>query len=199
MRSKHMKNLVLATQNKGKLEEFSELLAPLSWQVSSLGDFSDESPDETGTTFVENAIIKARFACQCAGLPAIADDSGLVVEALNGAPGVISARYAGEGKSANEHNAKLLEAMQGIPVEQRQAHFFCCLVFLRHKDDPEPIICTAKWHGRILEAPRGNKGFGYNPVFLDESTGLSAAEMSSEQKNEISHRGQALRMLLDVL
>lgn len=194
-----MKNLVLATQNQGKLQEFSELLAPLDWQVTSLSDYSDVSPEETGTTFVENAIIKARFACHCSGLPAIADDSGLVVEALNGAPGVYSARYAGEGKSAVEHNAKLLEALKDVPSEKRQAHFFCCIVFLRHENDPEPIICTAKWHGRILEKPQGNKGFGYNPVFFDPSVGLSAAQMDSDMKNSLSHRGQALRQLLEQL
>jgi XTP/dITP diphosphohydrolase len=151
--------------------------------------------DETGLTFVENAILKARNAAQHTGLPAIADDSGLEVDFLNGAPGIYSARYAGDGGSA-ANNAKLLEALAGVPEAGRSARFQCLLVYLRHADDPTPIICQGTWEGWILEAPRGAAGFGYDPLFFVPTEGLSAAELPAERKNTLSHRGQALRCLL---
>ena len=158
-----------------------------------------ESPEETGLTFVENALIKARAACAATGLPALADDSGVVVDALGGAPGVRSARYAGAGASDADNVAKLLEALAEVAPRERGAAFVCSIVYLRHARDPCPIVCEGVWRGRILEAPRGSGGFGYDPVFFIEVLGRTAAELSRTDKNAVSHRGQALAQLLDRL
>jgi XTP/dITP diphosphohydrolase len=190
--------VVLASSNKGKVREFSELLAGRGMTVVPQSDFAVPDADETGLTFVENAILKARNAAVHTGLAAIADDSGLEVDYLNGAPGIYSARYAGEGGSA-ANNAKLLEALADVATEQRGARFQCVLVYLRHADDPTPVICQGTWEGRILTALRGEAGFGYDPLFWVPEEGCSSAELSAERKNELSHRGQALRCLLKAL
>jgi XTP/dITP diphosphohydrolase len=190
--------VVLASSNKGKVREFSELLAGRGMTVVPQSDFAVPDADETGLTFVENAILKARNAAVHTGLAAIADDSGLQVDYLNGAPGIYSARYAGEGGSA-ANNAKLLEALADVATEQRGARFQCVLVYLRHADDPTPVICQGTWEGRILTALRGEAGFGYDPLFWVPEEGCSSAELSAERKNVLSHRGQALRCLLKAL
>ena len=190
--------VVLASSNKGKVREFSELLSGRGMAVVPQSDFAVSDADETGLTFVENAILKARNAAVHTGLAAIADDSGLEVDYLNGAPGIYSARYAGDGGSA-ANNAKLLQALADVATEQRGARFQCVLVYLRHADDPTPIICQGTWEGRILTAPRGEAGFGYDPLFWVPEEGCSSAELSAERKNELSHRGQALRCLLKAL
>ncbi|MCW9079736.1 MAG: RdgB/HAM1 family non-canonical purine NTP pyrophosphatase [Gammaproteobacteria bacterium] len=190
--------VVLASSNKGKVREFSELLADRDMTVVPQSDFAVPDADETGLTFVENAILKARNAAAHTDLPAIADDSGLEVDFLNGAPGIYSARYAGEGGSA-ANNAKLLQALNGVEEQQRGARFQCLLVYLRHADDPTPIICQGTWEGRILTSLRGQEGFGYDPLFFVPEEGCSAAELPAERKNELSHRGQALRCLLAAL
>ena len=189
------RRIVLATGNKGKVREFSELLSARDIRVVPQSDFAVPEADEIGLTFVENAIIKARNAAAHTGLPAIADDSGLEVDHLKGAPGIYSARYAGDDGSA-ANNAKLITALDGVPEEQRAARFQCVLVYLRHADDPTPIICQGTWEGRILTAQRGDAGFGYDPLFYVPDEGCSAAELPAERKNELSHRGQALRCLL---
>ena len=191
-------HVVLASSNKGKVREFSELLAGRGMTVVPQSDFAVPDADETGLTFVENAILKARNAAVHTGLAAIADDSGLEVDYLNGAPGIYSARYAGEGGSA-ANNAKLLEALADVATEQRGARFQCVLVYLRHADDPTPVVCQGTWEGRILTALRGEAGFGYDPLFWVPEEGCSSAELSAERKNELSHRGQALRCLLKAL
>lgn len=190
--------IVLATGNKGKVREFGELLAACHIEVVPQSDFGVPDADETGLTFVENAILKARNAAAHTGMAAIADDSGLEVDHLNGAPGIYSARYAGDGGSA-ANNAKLLEALDGVPETARSARFQCVLVYLRHADDPTPLICQGTWEGRILTAPRGDAGFGYDPLFFVPDEGVSAAELAAERKNALSHRGQALRCLLQRL
>ena len=190
--------VVLASSNKGKVREFSELLSGRGMAVVPQSDFAVADADETGLTFVENAILKARNAAVHTGLAAIADDSGLEVDYLNGAPGIYSARYAGDGGSA-ANNAKLLEALADVATEQRGARFQCVLVYLRHADDPTPVICQGTWEGRILTALRGEAGFGYDPLFWVPEEGCSSAELSAERKNELSHRGQALRCLLKAL
>jgi XTP/dITP diphosphohydrolase len=190
--------VVLASSNKGKVREFSELLADRGMTVVPQSDFAVPDADETGLTFVENAILKARNAAAHTDLPAIADDSGLEVDFLNGAPGIYSARYAGEGGSA-ANNVKLLQALSGVEEEQRGARFQCLLVYLRHADDPTPIICQGTWEGRILTSVRGEEGFGYDPLFFVPEEGCTAAELPAERKNELSHRGQALRRLLAAL
>jgi XTP/dITP diphosphohydrolase len=190
--------IVLASGNRGKLREFGELLAEHAIDVLPQSDFGVPETEETGLTFVENAILKARNAAAHTGLPAIADDSGLEVDFLNGAPGIYSARYAGDaGDTAN--NGKLLRALEGVEAEQRGARFQCLLVFLRHADDPTPVICQGTWEGRILSSEQGGAGFGYDPVFYVPGEGCSAAELSAERKNALSHRGQALRCLLGAL
>ena len=190
-----MKTLVLASHNAGKLAEMREILADLPLQVTSAAELGLGDVEETGLTFVENALLKARAACQATGLPALADDSGLIVDALGGAPGLYSARYAGLPGNAAANNAKLLEAMAGIPDGERGARFYAVIVLLRHATDPQPLICEGRWEGRITHAPRGTHGFGYNPVFLDERHGLTAAEMEPALKNAISHRAVALQQL----
>lgn len=192
------RRVVLASSNKGKVKEFSALLAGRDITVVPQSDFGVPDADETGLTFVENAILKARNAAAHTGLPAIADDSGLEVDFLNGAPGIYSARYAGQGGSS-ANNDKLLHVLSGVEEEQRGARFQCLLVYLRHADDPTPIICQGTWEGRILTALRGDAGFGYDPLFYVPDEACSAAELSAERKNEISHRGQALRCLLAAL
>jgi XTP/dITP diphosphohydrolase len=191
--------VVLATGNKGKVKEFGELLTERRIQVVPQSDFAVPDVDETGLTFVENAILKARNAAAHTGLPAIADDSGLEVDHLNGAPGIYSARYAGPAGDSAANNARLLQALAGVPEDRRGARFQCLLVYLRHTDDPTPLICQGTWEGSILQAPRGDAGFGYDPLFLVPGDDCSAAELSAERKNALSHRGQALRCLLAAL
>ncbi len=194
-----MKRIVLASGNRGKVREFNELLAGLDLEVVPQSEFGVPDAAETGLSFVENAIIKARNAAQHTGLPALADDSGLEVDALHGAPGIHSARYAGPGASDRENLDKLLAELKDVPDEQRSARFQCVIVFLRHAADPTPIICQGTWEGRILHAPRGANGFGYDPVFYVPTHDCSAAELPSEVKNRLSHRGQALAKLLGIL
>lgn len=186
--------LVLASGNEGKLREFRRLLAPLSIDVVAQSDLRIPEADEPHATFVENALAKARHASACAKLPALADDSGVCVEALGGAPGVQSARYAGDPRSDARNNEKLVAMLRG--VADRRAHYACVLVLVRHADDPEPIIAEGRWHGRIVDTPRGDGGFGYDPHFEDLATGLTGAELPLERKNELSHRGKAMRALI---
>lgn len=190
--------VVLASNNKGKLRELGELLAGHHMEIVPQGDFDIPEAVEDGLSFVENALIKARHAAALSGLPAIADDSGLEVDALNGQPGIHSARYAGDGGDA-ANNRKLLEALAGVPEAERSARFQCVMVFMRHAEDPTPLICQGAWEGRILETPRGENGFGYDPLFWVESEQASAAELPAEVKNAQSHRGQALRCLVERL
>jgi XTP/dITP diphosphohydrolase len=191
---------VLATGNAGKLAELTALLADagLDVRVTAQSDLKISAPPETGTTFVENALLKARHAARVSGLPAIADDSGLVVPALGGAPGVRSARYAGERADDRANIAKLLGALEA-PGLDRAAKFYCVLVALEHCDDPAPLIAAGAWAGQIARAPRGNGGFGYDPVFLDPTLGRTAAELGAAEKNRVSHRGTALRALIEQL
>lgn len=191
--------VVIATGNAGKLREFKTLLAAREIEVVPQSDFAVPEADETGLTFVENAILKARNAATHTGLPAIADDSGIEVDYLNGAPGIYSARYAGSGGDGPRNNAKLLDALAGVPEAQRDARFQCLLVYLRHAEDPTPLICQGTWEGRILERPAGEGGFGYDPVFFVPTDNCSAAELAPDRKNDISHRGQAMRALLQAL
>lgn len=191
-----MSDLVLASRNTKKLIELQALLAPLGFRAQLVSAFSDEEVAETAPTFVENALLKARHAARVSGLAAIADDSGLEVDALRGAPGVLSARYAGEPSNDAANNAKLLVALRGVPASQRGARFVSALVWLRHADDPVPLIAIGTWPGRILEAPQGSQGFGYDPLFWVEAHGKSAAELSPAVKNRISHRARAMRALL---
>ena len=190
------KSVVLASGNPGKLRELRQMLAPLGWELLPQSQFDAGEVPETGLTFVENAIIKARHAARISGLPAIADDSGLAVDALQGAPGIYSARYAGEGARDDENVSKLLHKLGGVPPSARTARFHCLTVFLTHSGDPTPVICEGVWEGRILLEPRGDNGFGYDPVFFVPEQGCSAAELASEMKNAMSHRGKAVRQLL---
>jgi len=191
--------IVLASNNAGKVREINQLLEGAGIRVVPQGDFGVPEAEETGLSFVENAILKARNAAQHSGLPAIADDSGIEVDALHGAPGIYSARYAGPGASDAENVAKLLHALESVPEAERSARFQCLLVFLRHAADPTPLICQGTWEGHILQAPQGDNGFGYDPVFYVPTRGCSAAELDSTVKNELSHRGQALRRLRQLL
>jgi XTP/dITP diphosphohydrolase len=186
--------LVLASGNEGKLREFRRLLAPLGIEVIPQAELDIPEAPEPHVTFVENALAKARHASALAGLPALADDSGVCVRALGGAPGVQSARYGGEPRSDARNNTRLIAELQG--VTDRRAHYVCVLVLLRHAGDPEPVIAEGAWHGVIVDGPRGAGGFGYDPHFLDEASGLTGAELPLEQKNAISHRGKAMRALL---
>ncbi|MCO7263349.1 XTP/dITP diphosphatase [Dickeya zeae] len=194
-----MQNVVLATGNAGKVRELAGLLADFGLDVVAQTTLGVDSAEETGLTFIENAILKARHAARATGLPAIADDSGLAVNALGGAPGIYSARYAGEDASDRQNLDKLLAVLDNVPDEQRQASFHCVLVYLRHADDPTPLVCHGSWQGVITRAPAGEGGFGYDPVFFVPQLGKTAAELSREEKNAHSHRGQALRQLLDTL
>jgi len=184
--------LVIASGNAGKLKELSSMLTPLGWTVRSQGDWKISEAVEDGKTFIENALIKARHAARGTGLPALGDDSGLLVDALRGRPGLYSARYAGSEADDQNNNQKLLTELQGVPGPKRTAHFYCAMVFVRHADDPAPLISTGKWPGRILEQARGKGGFGYDPIFLVPGSECSSAELSSEVKNSLSHRGLAL-------
>jgi XTP/dITP diphosphohydrolase len=194
-----MKRIVLASANKGKVREINQILAGLDLEVVPQTEFAVPEIEETGLTFVENAILKARNAAQHTGLPAIADDSGLEVDALKGAPGIYSARYAGEGASDEQNLSKLLNTLEGVPEAGRGARFQCLMVYMEHELDPTPIICQGTWEGRITEAPQGESGFGYDPVFYVPAHGCTAAELSAEEKNRLSHRGQALQLLLKAL
>ncbi|KFZ39256.1 nucleoside-triphosphate diphosphatase [Shewanella mangrovi] len=191
-----MQKFVLASGNKGKLKEFAEMFAQYDIQVLPQSDFAVEEVPETGTTFVENAIIKARHAAAVTGLPAIADDSGLEVDALQGAPGIYSARYSGENATAVTNYTKLLDALKEKNAP-RTARFQCILVYMRHAKDPTPIICQAAWEGEIGFDVKGENGHGYDPIFIPQGMQQTAAELSSELKNELSHRGKALNLLLD--
>jgi XTP/dITP diphosphohydrolase len=190
-----MQRIVLASSNQGKLVEFNEMLADSGFEVITQGSLGISDADETGLTFVENALLKARHAALASGLPALADDSGLCVDHLHGAPGLYSARYSGGHGDAAANNARLLKELDGVPECDRGAFFICVLVLLQHADDPAPLIAEGRWHGRILNEGRGTGGFGYNPVFLPEGCSESVAEMDSPLKNKLSHRGQALAKL----
>ncbi|MBT8420339.1 MAG: RdgB/HAM1 family non-canonical purine NTP pyrophosphatase [Gammaproteobacteria bacterium] len=194
-----MKKVVLASSNPGKLRELNDLLAPLDITLAPQSDFGVQDVDETGTTFVENAILKARHAASVSGLPAIADDSGIVVDHLGGAPGIYSARYAGKDASDEKNLVRLLDALSGVPESGRGARFKCLMVYMAHGEDPTPVIAEGTWEGRILLAPRGENGFGYDPVFHVPTHGCSSAELPSAVKNALSHRGQAVRGLIERL
>jgi len=191
--------IVLASNNPGKVREIGAMLEDSGIEILPQSRFAVEAVEETGLTFVENALLKARHAAEQAGLPAIADDSGLVVDALNGAPGIHSARYAGEGASDADNLQKLLEALANVPDAQRTARFVCLMVYLRHPGDPLPVICQGIWEGRITTAPAGEGGFGYDPVFFVPEKGCTSAELPPAEKNRLSHRGQALRCLTEAL
>ncbi|MGD8619593.1 MAG: RdgB/HAM1 family non-canonical purine NTP pyrophosphatase [Gammaproteobacteria bacterium] len=194
-----MKQIVLASSNPGKVREINRLLANLELHAHPQGEYGVVDAEETGLTFVENAIIKARNAASHTGLPAIADDSGIEVDALNGAPGIHSARFAGPGASDRTNLEKLLDELQEVPETERSARFQCLMVYLRHANDPTPIICQGTWEGSILLEPRGENGFGYDPVFYVPTHGCSSAELAADVKNSLSHRGQALRQLAAAL
>lgn len=189
------RRIVLASGNKGKLKEFSEILNPINFDVVSQGELGVIDAEETGLSFVENAILKARHACAVTGLPAISDDSGLEVDALCGAPGIYSARFAGEGATDALNIEKLLGELAELDESQRTARFRCVLVCMRHENDPTPLIALGTWEGRILAAPQGENGFGYDPIFWAPEFDCAAAELSSEQKRSVSHRGKAVAEL----
>jgi len=188
--------IVLASGNKGKLKEFQLLLGQEGFEVLPQSDFDFPEAIEDGLSFVENAIIKARHACRHTGLPAMADDSGLAVDALRGQPGIYSARFAGEGASDADNNQKLLNSLVGLSTQERRARFHCVLVYMRHSEDPTPIICHGQWEGQILQQLSGDNGFGYDPLFYVPELDCASAELSKEQKNKISHRGKAMKVLL---
>ncbi len=188
--------VVLASGNAGKVRELRQLLEPLNIEVLPQSDFNVPNVAETGLSFVENAILKARHAAMHAQLPAIADDSGIEVDALQGAPGIYSARYAGEGASDADNVRKLIRELSTVPAANRTARYRCALVFMRWEKDPSPIVCQASWEGRLLDAPRGSGGFGYDPIFELPDRGLTAAELQPAEKNALSHRGKALQMLV---
>jgi XTP/dITP diphosphohydrolase len=192
-------DIVLASSNPGKVREINQLLAALDLQVRPQSEFNVVDAEETGLTFVENAILKARNAARHTGLPAIADDSGIEVDALKGAPGIYSARFAGSGASDQDNLDRLLTELEGVPEEQRSARFQCLMVFMRHASDPTPLICQGTWEGRILTTARGDNGFGYDPVFYVPTHDCSSAELPADVKNSLSHRGQALRQLVSAL
>lgn len=188
--------IVLASNNAGKLREFKALFNTSDIHIVPQSEFNVEDAIEDGLSFVENAIIKARHACEITGLPAIADDSGLEVDALNGEPGIYSARYSGEHGNDHAHNQKILENLAGVPTAQRTGRFQCVLAFMRHAADPTPLITQASWEGLILEAERGVNGFGYDPLFWVPDKECSSAELPSDEKNRISHRGKALALFI---
>jgi len=185
--------IAIASSNRGKLAELRQLLAPLGFDLLSQGDLNIASAPETAQTFIENSLEKARHVCRQSGLPAIADDSGIVVDALNGAPGILSARFAGNGASDADNNAKLVAALAG--ADSTDAHFYCALVYLRTPSDPAPLVSIARWHGRIVSTPRGDGGFGYDPHFYIDELGRTAAELTASEKAQHSHRGKAMRKL----
>lgn len=191
------KIVVLASNNRGKLREFSAMFETLHIDIRPQADYGIPEAEETGLTFIENAIVKARNACEHSGLPAMADDSGIEVDALQGAPGIYSARYAGPNCDDQANNEKLVAALRGVPAVERTARYRACLVYMRHAADPAPIIAEGVWEGRIIDDPRGENGFGYDPYFLLPSRGITSAELPPEEKNQISHRAMALRILLE--
>lgn len=190
-----MQRLVLATSNRGKLAELQPLMADAGFTLVTQGELGVDDAIEDGLTFIENALKKARHACLATGLPALADDSGLVVPSLGGEPGLYSARYAGAHGDHAANIGKLLQRLHGVDGDGRAAYFHCAIVLLRHAADPQPWVFEGSWHGRVLDAPRGDGGFGYDPVFLDPASGLTAAELPAATKNRVSHRGQALSAL----
>ncbi|MDY7548194.1 RdgB/HAM1 family non-canonical purine NTP pyrophosphatase [Glaciimonas sp. Gout2] len=192
-----LRTLVLASNNAGKLKEFGQLLSRVGFDVHPQGEFNVPEADEPYLTFVENALTKARHAARLTGQPALADDSGVCVNALQGAPGVLSARYAGEPKSDAENNRKLVTDL--VQHQDKSAYYYCVLVFVRHANDPQPVIADGSWHGEIIAEPRGDGGFGYDAHFLLPDLGKTAAELTSSEKNALSHRGQALRALVEKL
>jgi len=191
------KKIILASGNPGKLREFQQLLYGCGFEVLPQSDFFSESAEEIGLTFVENALIKGRYACEKTGLAAIADDSGIEVDALNGRPGIYSARYAGAGATDADNNQKLLQELNGLSDEKRTARYHAVLVYMRHQEDPTPVICHGVWEGRILTEARGSGGFGYDPLFFVPGHNCASAELSKEEKNRISHRGKAMQELLE--
>lgn len=191
------RTLVLASNNAGKLKEFGEMLAPIGFTIRTQREFNVPEAEEPHPTFVENALAKARHAARLTGLPALADDSGVCANALDGAPGVVSARYAGEPKSDERNNQKLIADL--APHADKSAYYYCVLVFVRHADDPQPIIAEGRWDGKIIAQARGQGGFGYDPYFWLPAQGKTVAELSAEEKNRLSHRGQALRLLVEKL
>lgn len=193
------RRVVLATGNAGKQREFAALLAPLSIEVITQAALGITAPEETGATFEENALLKARHAARAAGLPALADDSGIEVDALGGRPGVYSARYAGPSASDADNNALLLAALAGRPDAERSARYRCVIAYVRSADDPAPLLARGTWEGRIATVPAGQGGFGYDPLFIPEGESITAAQMSPEAKNAVSHRGRALAALLSLL
>ncbi|MEY1580555.1 XTP/dITP diphosphatase [Providencia manganoxydans] len=194
-----MQKVVLATGNPGKVNELADLLRDFGMDIIAQTSLGVESAEETGLTFIENAILKARHAAKQTGLPAIADDSGISVDALGGDPGIYSARYAGEDATDEQNLHKLLEAMKSVPDGQRQAQFNCVLVYLRHAEDPTPLVFHGRWHGVITHEPCGQGGFGYDPIFYVPELNCTSAELSKSEKQAVSHRGKALAMLLDAL
>ncbi|OED54519.1 non-canonical purine NTP pyrophosphatase, RdgB/HAM1 family [Aliivibrio fischeri] len=194
-----MSKIVLATGNQGKVREMADILADFGFDVVAQSEYNVSDVAETGTTFIENAIIKARHAAKETGLPAIADDSGLEVDALNGAPGVYSARYSGEGATDQKNIDKMLAAMEGIPAEKRTARFHCVLVLMKHENDPTPLICHGTWEGHITTEQKGENGFGYDPIFWVSKDNCSSAELEPARKKQLSHRGQALKKLFAAL
>ena len=194
-----MSKIVLATGNQGKVREMADVLSDFGFNVVAQSEFNVSDVAETGTTFIENAIIKARHAAKETGLPAIADDSGLEVDALNGAPGVYSARYSGEGTTDQKNIDKMLTAMEGIPAEKRTARFHCVLVLMKHENDPTPLICHGSWEGHITTEQQGENGFGYDPIFWVSEDNCSSAELEPARKKQLSHRGQALKKLFAAL
>jgi len=193
------KTVVLASGNPGKVREINQMLAGLGLAIAPQSEFNVPEAEETGLTFVENALLKARNATRHARVPAIADDSGIEVDCLNGAPGIYSARYAGVGASDDQNLRLLLANLKDVPEAQRTARFQCLLVYLRHESDPTPVICQGTWEGRILLEPRGTNGFGYDPIFFVPSHNCASAELAPEVKNSLSHRGQALKLLVSAL
>lgn len=191
------RTLILASNNAGKLKEFSALLAPINFDLHTQSEFNVPEAEEPHVTFVENAIAKARHAARLTGKPALADDSGVCVNALGGAPGVYSARYAGEPKSDQRNNEKLIADLAAHT--DKSAYYYCVLVFVRHADDPQPVIADGRWNGEMIDTPRGQGGFGYDPYFWIPELQKTAAELTSEEKNRLSHRGQALRALIEKL
>jgi XTP/dITP diphosphohydrolase len=191
--------IVLASGNAGKLRELAAMLAPLGHEVASQSAFGIETPPETGATFVENAVLKARYAAGRTSLPALADDSGIEVDALGGRPGVYSARYAGDNATDQQNLEKMLEELRGVPPERRTARYQCVIVLARSADDADPLIAQGTWEGRVLTTPRGSGGFGYDPIFQPEGLTVTAAELPAAEKNARSHRGQALRALAEKL
>lgn len=193
------RNVVLASSNRGKLDEMAGMFAGFDIELVTQGTLGVGDADETGLTFVENALIKARHAARATGLAAVADDSGICVDALGGAPGLYSARYAGEPRSDAANNAKLLAALADVPDDRRGAHFHCTIVLLRHADDPAPLIAEGLWRGTILRGPQGSHGFGYQPLFYDPALAVASAELDTPTRNRVSHRGLAMARLREML